>query len=89
MSIREEAVSPPADLDGDGEDDKQSVVWRIVGETAEKVVVRTGVTDGDITEIIGGIAADDRVVVSSPTGLKPGSKVVVQNTAPVAQPKNP
>ncbi|MFO0622121.1 MAG: efflux RND transporter periplasmic adaptor subunit [Polyangia bacterium] len=89
VSIREEAVSPPADLDGDGEDDKQSVVWRIVGETAEKVVVRTGVTDGDITEIIGGIAADDRVVVSSPTGLKPGSKVVVQNTAPVAQPKNP
>lgn len=89
VSIREEAVSPPADLDGDGEDDKQSVVWRIVGETAEKVVVRTGVTDGDITEIIGGIAADDRVVVSSPTGLKPGSKVVVQNTAPVVQPKNP
>jgi RND family efflux transporter MFP subunit len=89
VSIREEAVSPPADLDGDGEDDKQSVVWRIVGETAEKVVVRTGVTDGDITEIIGGIAASDRVVVSSPTGLKPGSKVVVQNAATVAQPKNP
>ncbi len=89
VAIREEAVSPPADLDGDGEDDKQSVVWRIAGETAEKVVVRTGVTDGDITEIVGGIAASDQVVVSSPTGLKPGAKVVVQNTATAAPQKNP
>ena len=35
-SVREESISPPADLDGDGEDDKQSVLWRIVGESVEK-----------------------------------------------------
>ena len=88
-SVREETVSPPADLDGDGEEDKQSVIWRVNGETVEKVVVRTGVTDGSITEIIGGVQPGDQVVTSSPTGLKPGSKVLVQLSTAQAQHKNP
>jgi RND family efflux transporter MFP subunit len=88
-AVREESVSPPADLDGDGEDDKQSVLWRVVGESVEKVVVRTGVTDGDITEVTGGIQVGDAVVVSSPSNLKPGAKVIVQTAAAQAQPKNP
>ena len=88
-SVREESISPPADLDGDGEDDKQSVLWRIVGESVEKVVVRTGVTDGDLTEVVGGIQPDDQVVISSPAGLKPGVKVVVQHSTAVNQHKNP
>ncbi|HND11148.1 MAG TPA: efflux RND transporter periplasmic adaptor subunit [Pseudomonadota bacterium] len=88
-SVREESFSPPADLDGDGEDDKQSVLWRIVGESVEKVVVRTGVTDGDLTEVVGGIQPDDQVVISSPAGLKPGVKVVVQHSTAVNQHKNP
>jgi RND family efflux transporter MFP subunit len=88
-SVREETVSPPADLDGDGEEDKQSVLWRVTGETVEKVVVRTGVTDGDITEIVGGVQPGDQVVTSSPTGLKPGSKVLVQQSTAQAQHKNP
>ena len=87
-AVREEAVSPPADLDGDGEEDKQSVVWRVSGESVEKVIVRTGVTDGDITEVVGGVQPDDQVVVSSPTGLKPGIKIVVQQPT-AAQHKNP
>lgn len=87
-AVREESVAPPADLDGDGEDDKQSVVWRVAGEAVEKIVVRTGVTDGDVTEVTGGIQVDDAVVVSSPAGLKPGAKVVVHHTAAPAA-KNP
>lgn len=87
-AVREESVSPPADLDGDGEEDKQSVVWRVIGENVEKVIVRTGVTDGDITEVVGGVQPDDQVVVSSPTGLKPGIKIVVQQPT-AAQHKNP
>jgi len=88
-AVREETVSPPADLDGDGEEDKQSVLWRVTGETVEKVVVRTGVTDGDITEIVGGVQPGDQVVTSSPTGLKPGSKVLVQQSTAQSPHKNP
>ena len=89
VAVREETVSPPADLDGDGEDDKQSVIWRVAGDSVEKVVIRTGVTDGDITEIVGGVQAGDQVVISSPTGLKNGSKVTVQHSTAVAQHKSP
>jgi len=65
------------------------VIWRVNGETVEKVVVRTGVTDGSITEIIGGVQPGDQIVTSSPTGLKPGSKVLVQLSTAQAQHKNP
>lgn len=87
VAVREEALTPPADLDGDGEDDRQSVVWRIRNETAEKVPVRTGVTDGDVVEVLSGIEPGDQIVVSSPSGLKQSAKVTVQAAA-AASPKS-
>lgn len=85
IAIHEEAISPPADLDGDGEEDKQSVVWRVRGEVAEKVTVRTGVTDGDIIEVLSGVESGDQLVISSPAGLKPGAKVLTQQATVLSQ----
>jgi membrane fusion protein (multidrug efflux system) len=90
VAVREETVSPPADLDGDGEEDKQSVIWRVNGETVEKVVIRTGVTDGSMSpKSSAACRLAIHVVISSPTGLKPGSKVLVQLSTAQAQHKNP
>lgn len=88
VAVREEALTPPADLDGDGEEDRQSVVWRVRNETAEKVPVRTGVTDGDTVEVLSGIEAGDQIVVSSPSGLKQGAKVTVQAAAAAVSQKS-
>jgi RND family efflux transporter MFP subunit len=85
VAIREESVSPPADLDGDGEEDKQSVVWRVRNEVAEKVPVRTGVADGDIVEVLSGVEIGDAIVISSPSGLKQGAKVTTQQATVLSQ----
>lgn len=81
QALRQEAVlasegSTGGD-EGGGDDDKQSVLWRVNNGTAEKLVVRTGVTDGDLTEVLEGVSVGDQVIVSSPAGLKPGTPVVV------------
>lgn len=85
VAVREEAVSPPADLDGDGEEDKQSVVWRVRNDKAEKVPVRTGVADGDVVEVLSGVEIGDAIVISSPSGLKQGAQVTVQQATVLSQ----
>lgn len=77
QSLRQEAVLAKDGNDEGGDDDKQSVLWRVRGGTAEKLVVRTGVTDGDLTEVLEGVSVGDQVIVSSPAGLKPGAPVTV------------
>ena len=75
QALRQEAVASGSTETAD--DDKQSVLWRVSGGTAEKLVVRTGVTDGDLTEVLEGVRSGDPIIVSSPAGLKPGMKVTV------------
>jgi len=56
----------------------QTFVFVVQGQTVERRAVRTGGTDGDRLEVLAGIAAGDRVVLSPPPGLKSGDAVVVK-----------
>jgi RND family efflux transporter MFP subunit len=77
QALRQEAVVKSDGSTEPGADDKQSVLWRVKSGTAEKLVVRTGVTDGDLTEVVDGVKVDDQIIVSSPSGLTPGMPVTV------------
>jgi RND family efflux transporter MFP subunit len=80
QALRQEAVVATEGSAEPGDDDKQSVLWRVKSGTAEKLVVRTGVTDGDLTEVLEGVSVGDLVIVSSPATLKPGVAVMVAAT---------
>jgi len=77
QALRQEAVAAAEGSEPGSDDDKQSVLWRVKDGTAEKLVVRTGVTDGDLTEVLEGVSVGDQVIVSSPASLKPGTKVTI------------
>ena len=47
------------------------------GGTAEKLVVRTGVTDGDLTEVPEGVSVGDRGGRKLARRTKPGAPVTV------------
>ena len=84
----EQAVAAAEGSEPGSDDDKQSVLWRVKDGTAEKLVVRTGVTDGDLTEVLEGVGVGDQVIISSPAGLKPGIKVTVAATDGTAVSEN-
>jgi len=59
------ALGAGATPDSNGGPPNAGAVWRQVGETLERVPVRTGITDGSFTEITGGaLEADDRVATA-------------------------
>jgi multidrug efflux pump subunit AcrA (membrane-fusion protein) len=45
-----------------------------------KRVVETGIRDGDMVEILGGLDDYENIVVVGHTGLREGSKVLASNT---------
>jgi len=60
------------------QDGDQSIVYVVTGNTVERRAVRVGGTDGDRLEIVAGLRAGERVVVSPPPSLVAGSLVVVK-----------
>jgi RND family efflux transporter MFP subunit len=76
-SIGVPAQAVHADQAGEAEGERQ-VVWRVKGGVAEKVAVRTGALDGDVVEVLSGLAEGDAVVVSSPAALRPGLAVLAR-----------
>jgi RND family efflux transporter MFP subunit len=88
QALRQEAVAAAEGSEPGSDDDKQSVLWRVKDGAAEKLVVRTGVTDGDLTEVLEGVGMGDQVIVSSPAGLKPGIKVTIAATDGTAVSEN-
>lgn len=94
VGVPTQALRQEANLDGDagegGEEalDKQSVVWLVKDNKVDKLAVTTGLSDGDIVEVLKGVNPGDQVVVSSPSGLRPGQPVAVQEAqAQVVNPK--
>lgn len=88
LALRQEATlgnEPENDSDPVAEADKQSVLWRVLDGAVEKLVVRTGLSDGDLVEVLEGVRSGDQVVVSSPSGLKPGQQVIVQDSQALSQ----
>ncbi|HKW02680.1 MAG TPA: efflux RND transporter periplasmic adaptor subunit [Vicinamibacterales bacterium] len=55
-----------------------SVAYIIKGDAVERRAVRTGGTDGDRVEVLAGLHAGDRVVLTPPAELKDGTKVSVK-----------
>jgi RND family efflux transporter MFP subunit len=56
----------------------QSYAFVITGDTVERRAVRLGGNDGDRLEVLAGLRAGDRVVVSPPADLSGGARVVVR-----------
>ena len=85
QALRQEAVAAAGGEEA-RDDDKQSILWRVRNGAAEKLVVRTGVTDGDLTEVLDGVSVGDQIIMSSPTGLTPGLPVTVSaSSAPLVR----
>jgi RND family efflux transporter MFP subunit len=54
-------------------------VWRVAsGDKAERVQVTTGAEQADLVEVMGGIAAGDRVIVRGAERLTPGQPLAVR-----------
>ena len=86
QTLRQEASLDSGDDSGD-DGDKQSVLWRVKDGVIEKLVVRSGLSDGDLVEIREGVAEGDQIVISSPANLKPGLAVLSHEAPPPAPPK--
>ena len=59
-------------------DGKQSYVFVVVNDRVDRRAVTTGGADGDRVEVLAGISAGERVVVSPPAELSAGSLVVTR-----------
>jgi hypothetical protein len=59
-------------------DNSQGYVFVVRQDTVERRAVRTGGTDGDRLEVLAGVAAGERVVVSPPPALADGVRIVVK-----------
>jgi len=66
---------PKAAIKVDGD---VSVAFVIKGEVVERRAVRVGGTDGDRVEVLAGLHAGDRVVLTPPADLKDGVKVTIK-----------
>ncbi len=66
---------PSAAIRRDGD---QAYAFVVTGDVVDRRAVKTGGTDGDRLEVLAGLRAAERVVVSPPPGLIAGARVVVR-----------
>jgi len=66
---------PKAAVKTDGD---QSYVFVVKGDVAERRAVKVGGADGDRLEVLGGLRAGERVVMTPPPALADGKKIVIQ-----------
>ena len=62
------------------DEDEQTTVYVVNDGQVMKRVVETGIRDGDMVEILGGLGDYESVVVVGHAGLREGSKVLASNT---------
>ena len=74
-SARPVTLVPKGAIKGEG---KQSFVFVIANDRVDRRAVTTGGADGDRIEVLGGLSAGERVVVSPPAELSPGTLVVTR-----------
>jgi HlyD family secretion protein len=71
------ALVPKVAVKTDGD---QSYVFVVTQETVERRAVKIGGTDGDRIEVLAGLSAGERVVLSPPPALAPGNKIAIKGT---------
>ena len=74
-AARPVALVPKGAIRTDG---KQSYVFVVVNDRVDRRAVTTGGTDGDRVEVIAGLNTGERVAVSPPLELAPGSLIVAR-----------
>jgi HlyD family secretion protein len=74
-AARPVTLVPKAAIKTDG---KQSYVFVVVNDRVDRRAITTGGADGDRVEVIAGLNAGDRVVVSPPAELSAGALVVTR-----------
>ena len=74
-TVRPIALVPKTAIKEDG---GQTIVFVIVGDAVERRAVKTGGTDGDKLEVLGGLKSGERVVLSPPPNLSAGMKVTIK-----------
>lgn len=74
-AARPVTLVPKASIRTDG---KQSYVFVVVNDRVDRRAITTGGADGDRVEVIAGLNAGDRVVVSPPAELSTGALVVAR-----------
>ncbi len=62
------------------DEDEQTAVYVVSNGQVTKRVVETGIREGNMIEILGGLGDNDNIVVVGHTGLREGSKVLASNT---------
>ena len=62
------------------DEDEQTAVYVVNNGQVTKRVVETGIREGNMIEILGGLGDNDNIVVVGHTGLREGSKVLASNT---------
>ena len=62
------------------DEDEQTIVYVVNNGQVTKRVVETGIREGDMIEILGGLGDNENIVVVGHTGLREGSKVLASNT---------
>jgi HlyD family secretion protein len=72
---RSMALVPRSAIRGEGE---QTHVFVVQGDVVDRRAVRVGGTDGDRVEVVAGLQASDRVVLSPPAELTSGAQVTIR-----------
>jgi len=62
------------------DEDDQTAVYVVSNGQVTKRVVETGIREGNMIEILGGLGDNDNIVIVGHTGLREGSKVLASNT---------
>ena len=74
-AARPVTLAPKAAIETDG---KQSYVFVVVNDRVDRRAITTGGADGDRVEVVAGLNAGERVVVSPPAELSAGALVVTR-----------
>jgi membrane fusion protein (multidrug efflux system) len=61
------------------EEDGESVVYVVSNDSASRRAIEVGIRADGQVEVLGGLAADEQVVVSGQSGLRDGSRVLASN----------
>jgi hypothetical protein len=59
-------------------ENNQSYAYVVANGVVDRRAIRLGGADGDRTEVLAGLSSGERVILSPPAALQPGSAVVVK-----------